>query len=102
MDWQGLITTVVTSTTVIAAVAWLARALISQRLTRDIERFKAALVTANYHSIALKDREGKPYVNPKAKQVWDAAVGTIPPLKVLLENEFRSLLGVTPVTKKPE
>jgi len=234
MDWQSLITTVVTSTTVIAAVAWLARALISQRLTRDIERFKAALATentrsieelrvnlqleaqrqqivfgslharraevivelygkldeldravhsvvgqqwfreiredsdrlslspkepyelragyevlsreeqddvedlsrvasdfsqfygrlkiyftpeacdlmnrfgllssflaSNYHNIALKDREGKPYVNPKVKQVWDAAVGTIPQLKVLLEKEFRSLLGVTPVAKEP-
>jgi hypothetical protein len=48
----------------------------------------------NYHNIALKDKEGKPYVNPEVKEVWDGAVGTIPQLKVLLEKEFRSLLGV--------
>jgi hypothetical protein len=234
MDWQGLLTTVLSTTVIVGAVAWLARALISQWLARDIERFKGTLATentrsveelrvnlqleaqrqqivfgslhsrraeviaelygkldeldravhavvgqqwfrairedsdrlslspkepyelragyevlsreeqddvedlsrvasdfsqfygrlkiyftpeacdllnrfgvlssflaSNYHNIALKDREGKPYVNPRVKEVWDGAVGTIPKLKVLLEEEFRSLLGVTPTTKKP-
>ena len=68
-----------------------------------LDRFGAlaSFLASNYHNIAYKDKDGKPYVNPKVKQVWDAAVGTIPQLKVLLEKEFRSLLGVTAVTSPP-
>lgn len=65
-----------------------------------LNRFGAlsSFLASNYHNIAIKDKEGKPYVNPRVKEVWDGAVRTIPQLKVLLEKEFRSLLGVTAVT----
>jgi hypothetical protein len=53
---------------------------------------------SNYHNIAYMDKEGKPYVDPEVKRVWDGAVATIPKLKDLLDREFRSLLGVTPVS----
>jgi len=57
---------------------------------------------SNYESIAFKDKEGRPYVNPEVKRVWDGAVAKIPELKDLLDREFRGLLGVTSVNKKPE
>jgi len=56
----------------------------------------SSFLASSYDSIALKDREGKLYVNPKVKEVWDGAVSTIPQLKILLEKEFRNLLGVMP------
>jgi hypothetical protein len=52
----------------------------------------------NYHNIAYKDKDGKPYVNPEVKRVWDEAIKSMPQLKDLLEREFRSLLGVTSAT----
>ena len=51
MDWRSIIAAVFGSAAVAAilfgALAWLTKALISQWLARDIERFKGTLVTEN-------------------------------------------------------
>jgi hypothetical protein len=51
IDWQGVLATVVASATIVAALTWAAKALLSQWLARDIERFKATLVTENTRSL---------------------------------------------------
>jgi len=43
IDWQDLIKTLGGETLLLAAVAWLAKALISSRLARDVEQFKVQL-----------------------------------------------------------
>lgn len=61
-----------------------------------IDRFAglAAYLKMNYGNIALKDKDGKLYVNPEIKEVWDKAIEAIPLLLSNLEGEFRTILGV--------
>ena len=47
-----------------------------------------------YQDVTLKDEDGRSYVNPKAKEVWDMSIKTIPKLLTQLEKEFRDILGV--------
>ena len=62
-----------------------------------IDRFAglAAYLKMNYENIALKDKDGKLYVNPEIKEVWDKAIEAIPLLLSNLEREFRTILGVS-------
>jgi len=61
-----------------------------------IDRFAglAAYLKMNYQNVALKDKDGKLYVNPEIKDVWDKAIEAIPSLLSNLEVEFRTILGV--------
>ena len=62
-----------------------------------IDRFStlAYYLAVNYQNVALKDRDGKLYVNPEIKEVWDKAIEAIPLLLSNLEEEFRTILGVS-------
>jgi hypothetical protein len=51
MDLNSLVSHIVVSGIGVAAVAWFARSLISQWLARDIERFKATVVSQNTRSL---------------------------------------------------
>ena len=53
-------------------------------------------LSMNYENVAIKGPTGELLVNPKVKDLWDAAVAIIPQLVVSLEQEFRALLGVKP------
>ena len=53
----------------------------------------AGFLAMNYQNVAIKDRDGNLYVNPKVKATWDQAMRVIPGLLATIESDFRKTLG---------
>jgi hypothetical protein len=53
----------------------------------------ASFLSVNYQNVALKDKDGNLYVDPKVKSTWDQAMAVIPSLLTAIDSEFRQTLG---------
>lgn len=54
----------------------------------------AGYMGAMYQNVAIKDNDGRLFVNPKVLELWEMSGKKFPELQALLEKEFRALLGV--------
>lgn len=62
----------------------------------SIDRFSnlSSYLVSTYENVAIKDRDGNLIVNEKVKEVWDAALESIPELLAAIETQFRAMLGL--------